>query len=51
MVNYVITVSVDEDLVKKASGINDVLGAVTAEAGWMEDSGIYVEHVEKAREE
>ncbi len=43
---YSLTVEVDEDRVKAASGCDDVLEAIKNEAGWLRNSGINMVSVE-----
>lgn len=46
MNKYIIKVCVDESICKEVSGEENVIEAIIAEAGWMHDSGIFVESVE-----
>ena len=50
MPKFAIIVSVDEDTVKRVSEQNDLIDAVTQEAGWMHDSGIFVDSIEMIEE-
>ncbi len=45
MKKFIIKVSVDEEAVKKASGCDDLIDAISMEAGWMNGSGIYVDEI------
>ncbi len=48
---YYLKVSVDENAVKEISGESDVIQAITNEAGWMHDSGIFIEEVLRVDDE
>lgn len=49
--DYILYVSVDPKKVKECSGSSDIEEAISSEAGWMEESGIYVQEVEEAQPE
>ena len=50
MKTYLIKAMVDEECVKNASGEDDLENAIRAEAGWMHDSGIFVESIEEVKD-
>ena len=47
MKKFILHVTVDEDTVKSASGEDDIMTAISTEAGWMHDSGIFLDSVEE----
>jgi len=47
MNQYLLHVEVDPEVLRKESGTSDVLSGIRSEAGWMEESGIYVCDVEE----
>lgn len=49
MKKFILHVTVDEEEVKKASGDEDIMNAIRTEAGWMHDSGIFLDSVEEER--
>ena len=50
MKKYTMTISVDENLVREASGESDLESAICTEAGWMQESGINVDSIEPLNE-
>ena len=46
--DYILHVSVDAEKVKKQAETTDLEEAIRSEAGWMEQSGIYLKDIEEA---
>ena len=44
---YNIVVEIDEEKLKTVAELDDVYEAIKQEAGWMNESGIYIESVSK----
>ncbi len=51
MKKFKITVNVDEDILRSESKIGNAHDAIMQEAGWMHDSGIFVESVSEVQEQ
>ena len=51
MMKYILTVNVDEAKVIKMSGCDNLEDAISQEAGWMAQSGIFLESYERIDEQ
>ena len=47
---YNIVVEVDEEKLKTVAELDNVYDAIKQEAGWMNESGIYVETISKVKQ-
>ena len=50
MMKYILTVNVDEAKVIEMSGCDNLENAISQEAGWMAQSGIFLESYERIDE-